>query len=1278
LKILRTKWASLALIVTMLFSLLPPLTANAAATLKITNLYAPLGTAADPYKDELANKFTVNPITIDFLFNGVPDDQITNIYYEIYNSNTGVNTVVTTNKAVKSTTNSSQASFLNVQLYPGLNKITIKYGQSGSVASTPGYAYYTPVTNITKLQFNGEDFIDGGIYPKRAPYTGVSITGTSLNANSVEANNQGTVYQPAAFTNGDFTFVTNTGRPTDIEFNPGDNIATFAALNVTNYYTATRNFIYDNGKAFAYNGLIDLNGTGPSQKLVKSPVLKPVSGSGIKDVTLAADFKVPLATTNSTVTQYVYAEVFTSGMGSTKLTFDFANSALPNKSTIGKLHSGADPAVTISLSPTKNPDYYTYHFTGELPVNPNSSFQEVYFQFKDANGLVTTSKYNYSFVDPDQPYVEKVNINRQPAAGGTPYEATISEAGTTQISEFPANLKVYTSPNAKFVEIQLNDVKYNGSSANQKLFPVTGGVASVDLQGITDGPTVLKVIPYLDDVAGAGYVAGTKQYNLVISGAPYAIINNIFNGIVVKSSSQISCGSTANGPCISGRVVNLPEADLLDIVYTLNDNIILTPSVPPTKANNGSFKIDGTQLVNNLSKDGKYTFKIQLKVNKVLVTTSSIDIFILSDDVPTVNYLRPLEADALNAQFIATSQADNYVTRALAVQLQGETLNSAIPTNSTAPGTRLYLRKAPSSYKDIAVGAEISLASTLSSPPLQSFATAAIPLTEYGEYVFELVSTNNSSGSTASKLVSITREPVPYAFVSPRPSVIIKNSKGIDQANINQNFYMIEIQADNADSVTFGKEQAIFNKTTKTYLYEAKGLKVGANQIKFTVNRGTAKTNGTIVLFNTNTTIEGMQYKVPLATNMKIFNGDMLLKFPKDTKLMRNDRENQQVISSDRQILFGIANNNDGRIDKPNESLVGVNYLVAPAHFKTASKKIWIDGGIIKPTAGASNPELQEAFLGSGILPNTTNALQTPFYIRNYSDLVIPTEPGTLTIKYDSNIRADAAKYVSVFQFGYFNNPSGQGPALPSWKNIGGKVDPKNNIIEVPVSSFGYFQVMYMDDSFNDVTNHPWARDDLDTLFSKGIMSSKTPYQFMPNDPIGRGEFVTMMVKVFDIPLVNLDTQQNSYNNNAATFLDVQKGYTDPLGLYDFLSIEAAARAGIVRGNANGSFLPRSAITRQDAAVVIARARELKLNPDTNKSLAALQKLFTDANSIQFYAVPSVEAIAKAGIIQGKDNVLLQGQKKLTQRFDPTENFTRAEAAAVAVRILKQLNKIPK
>jgi hypothetical protein len=126
------------------------------------------------------------------------------------------------------------------------------------------------------------------------------------------------------------------------------------------------------------------------------------------------------------------------------------------------------------------------------------------------------------------------------------------------------------------------------------------------------------------------------------------------------------------------------------------------------------------------------------------------------------------------------------------------------------------------------------------------------------------------------------------------------------------------------------------------------------------------------------------------------------------------------------------------------------------------------------------------------------------------------------------------------------------------------------------------------------------------------------------------------------------------------------------------MSIETAAKAGIVRGGGQRLFSPAATITREDAATMIARAANLKLGTDTDKSLIALQKAFTDASGINIYARTAVEAVSKAGLILGKENVLLQGQKKSTFRYDPDATLTRAEAAQVSIQVLKQQKKIPK
>ncbi|NQX70578.1 S-layer homology domain-containing protein [Paenibacillus alba] len=1288
-KLLNKKWASLMLIMTLLISVLPTMTASAAGTITVTNLYTVDFAAAPPnnaYNDALVDRFTQSPITVNVTINGITADQINSVYYQVINENTGQITTNTTNKPVVNPNNSSEIYFQGVNLTEGKNIITVKYGQTGGIVSNPAYAYYTPVSNIAGLKFNDDSFVDGGMYPTHGPYTGINITGSANNASDIEATLGGTVYQRSAFASGLFTFVTNTGRSTDIEFNPGDNKVTFAARNQSNFFTTERSFTYDNGKAFAYNTQAKLLGAASYSKLVDNPIFETTTPS-VKDIDFQTDIKI-----HGTVSNYVYVDIYSTA-GNNYRYYLLGNSQLNKPKLSDNTTFAQDLAVATPHPYSMSEPYRIINFKGQLPVNVNKSTQELYFVFTDVNGATSTSRYIYTYVDKDQPYVSKVNILRTVPGGGGSYESTLSEGGSTQITNFPADLKIYTNAQADQVKVEINGAPYNSGSVTNGIYPVATSLAQLSLSGITDGPVVMRVTPLK---GGNTYSAGVKQYNLVITSAPYVILNKIYNAMVVNSASKLTCDfSGATAPCISGRIVNISSAaDYNSIVYKVN-GIVVTPSATklPNDNNNGQFAIENFTDPSNgtpiFGKDGKYTLTIELKVAGRLVTTTTMEIFVLSDNVPSVDNLQPFEADPLNPEFIKDKALpDTYVTKATQVKIIGKVINSVVAAPGSVAGAVLYLRKAPTT-----IPGDGRIALTPAGQAVFDTGTY-FSMTEFGQYVFELIATNTTSGTTANKLLTITREPAPYTFFHPSSKQIIKNNKGVDQANINQNYFMIELEAAQADSVLFGKEAAIYDKVTKHFFYEAKNLKIGANEIKFTVNRGTSKMNGSIVLFNTNVTMVGAQIKAPLTNSMKIFDNDIQLSFPKDTKLMRYDRNNStQYVSADRQILFGIASNDDGRVDRTEgvDAVENKNGMIALAEltgrFRPASKRYWIDAGIIKPDANSTDSTLQEAYMGSGYLPNLINGgtARPPFNQRDYKDVVVPSKIGSMTLKYDSNIVNDAWRYLTVYQYTPFEDPNGSGIYLPKWKNIGGKVDPSKNTITVPVDSFGYYQVMYMDNSFNDVTNHPWGRNDLDILYSKGYMDGKTDGLFMPNDAITRGEFVSMLVDIFNIPLRNSDIEENSvFQNQTGTFLDVQKGYSLPGSnngrLFDYQHIEAAARAGIVRGNANGLFLPNNSLTRQDAAVMIARAGDMKMTSDEAKALASLKKIFTDADieHMELYAVPAIEAVYKAKFIEGIENALLTGQKKATYRFDARETFTRAQAAAVAVRVLKQQGIIPK
>jgi len=99
--------------------------------------------------------------------------------------------------------------------------------------------------------------------------------------------------------------------------------------------------------------------------------------------------------------------------------------------------------------------------------------------------------------------------------------------------------------------------------------------------------------------------------------------------------------------------------------------------------------------------------------------------------------------------------------------------------------------------------------------------------------------------------------------------------------------------------------------------------------------------------------------------------------------------------------------------------------------------------------------------------------------------------------------------------------------------------------------------------------------------------------------------------------------------------------------------VKLAASAGIVTGKGDGSFGIGEKITRQDMAVMIARAKNLISENTTER--------FADDAEISDYAKMSVYAAKNAGIISGVgDNT-----------FNPQGFATRAETAMVVYNAIK-------
>lgn len=174
---------------------------------------------------------------------------------------------------------------------------------------------------------------------------------------------------------------------------------------------------------------------------------------------------------------------------------------------------------------------------------------------------------------------------------------------------------------------------------------------------------------------------------------------------------------------------------------------------------------------------------------------------------------------------------------------------------------------------------------------------------------------------------------------------------------------------------------------------------------------------------------------------------------------------------------------------------------------------------------------------------------------------------------------------------------------------------------------------------FTDIDGH-WAYDDILKLYKKQILNGFDDKTFRPENKATRAEFAAIIVRAFNLKAEN---KSNVYSDVKASdwFAD---------------DVAAATALGIVNGN-EGMFNPNENVTRQDAAVIIARVLKA-----VGKSKAG-KYLFNDDSSIADYAADAVRNLGGIGIMQGDGG-----------DFRPTDSITRAEIARLIVNCMESAN----
>ena len=233
-------------------------------------------------------------------------------------------------------------------------------------------------------------------------------------------------------------------------------------------------------------------------------------------------------------------------------------------------------------------------------------------------------------------------------------------------------------------------------------------------------------------------------------------------------------------------------------------------------------------------------------------------------------------------------------------------------------------------------------------------------------------------------------------------------------------------------------------------------------------------------------------------------------------------------------------------------------------------------------------------------------------------------------------------EFENAFMLAKGTGSSGQGPS--GSRPSGGNSSGNNSGTSIPSGS------LIIDDNepgqqepeqekflFEDVkASAAWAGEAVAALYEKGVINGKTETEFAPNDPITREEFTTLVVN-----MCGLQTGV------------VQGSFTDvPADAWYAPYVAAAYENGLVSGIDAERFGTGLNITRQDMAVIIARA--------ISAGEGSVDR-FADSAEIADYAKDAVGYLAANGVINGKED----------QRFCPADYATRAEAAQMIYKAMQ-------
>jgi hypothetical protein len=1393
------KFVSVVLTLALLITLLPPFGASQVATAASGNFNFPnekdLSTEArvttDPRLTLTGSITGVDPTSVSYSVAQIINNKGTDDPSDDQIGSTRDN--ITSNIYI----NGFNIQVYNVELFPGLNRITFRGIQGGGEVTNSIYieyhngpVFYDLVAQLDGNKFNIEEAGTTVVYSAASAgrqSADISITGFAPNAQQVTVDVNGSSKTYSVNSSNNFQFAAS-----PITLNKGKNLVTLKVQNSNQTIQTTREVAFYNGEVTFYD--LNLNGTGVgtpvptvSEPLEYSPnllVANPNSTTVTGKIIVPNYLKDDSNPADGILEPHPDPNAPANGA--------IPKGAIPIKYTITSSTGTLTPAVQQYATPvgtyTGQEAYFIYEFTTPIGANHTLDFDRNYnilLTAKNARKTALgqpddegTGLLSYTLQDAGKPFIDTIqylsgyrtgtgeSLSGSKLEGANLYSVPFAMEVLVGNPDLAATGGLVTVTDIKNVSntsatgfnygLETNIENVSGSLAN-KFVNVNGKIYKREI-------LIFKKLPFEGTqtvtlrIGGTG--GSTKQVKFTMLFGPYVSYTSVYDNMTIYDDTNNGVGVRIQD------VITTALSDFKGVLNNINNTSELRYDFAANQAQTVFFYINNTPI--RLVQDGTSptNFKIYTETAPVVAPAISerekafnalfsgeneikfvfqgsknsyektIKVFLIPTNLPVVpvdgtkiypysiQHAEPLPNDPKfvdRGGIYTTNEANMNVygtfdfldfvaagvdNAAIVANIQLK-LNQMATTGSGLTPPEKYILKIESSMNtnpiywslskeliimrgkevlgrvnntanndvaNLAVRYDIltkSFSFILSSQALNADGSSVV-------YTFTVFN-NGETGPKATYRLEVDPTSLPYTILRP----VLPN-----KAIVNQNFIEVIIDAPGADSITINKQVAekieydsdnnpatietLYNNSYRVFVDK---LKVGKNKIDYTIKSINDQVSGSIEITYAPTNIPGAQYMVPMATNHKVFENAIDLKFEKGTTLIRTDYNvpanlKNQVFNG-HNLLFAIANPEDGVVDRreleawpPNFNIVMESFgtrfrLSYPTRFTKASPVYWIDGGMADdPGTTAYDP------LTRGVdpyqFPNATgtNGTKIPTYDERPDDReLVTSKVGTLTLAFDPNMKDSIGTVITVYRYDV---------KAKYWENMGGTVDVKKNTVTVPFDKFGYYVVGKMVYSFTDITSHPYARNFLEAIYAKGIMNAAGFDDFGSNMYVSRGEFAKMLVKALNMPL--------NYELSKPHFDDVP-AIINPDALWDYRYIETAAREGIIRGTGSRTFQPSANLTREEAAVIIARALDLKTETDSAKIDKDLEKTFKDATSVNYYAKNSVLAIAKKKYILG--SLVDPANEKAGYVFEPRSNLLRSDAAIIISRILTDLKKLP-